>query len=309
MLAPVQLNSLIREMAELLRIPTAQRPIRYELGEPLPEIQADAAQIRQTLLNLTLNAIEATGSGDEPIVIGTAAETLDSTALGQLTFSADLAPGLYVRLSVTDRGVGMDERTLARAFEPFFSTKFAGRGLGLPAVQGIVRGHGGALSVTSAPGRGTTFRIWFPALGAAPRPRAATAAAAPERRALLVIDDDASVRTVARRLLEQMGFDVHTAADGPSGLDMLAAGIDGLAGVLVDLTMPRMTGDAVARAIHDRWPGTPVVLVSGYSAEAFAAQQAGLAVAGFVQKPFSRASLRSAVERLLGVENAGFGVR
>ncbi|HEX5691716.1 MAG TPA: PAS domain S-box protein, partial [Roseiflexaceae bacterium] len=302
-LAPLQVNGLIREMEALLRRSTMVHcEIVYDLAEPVPDILADDAQIRQAVLNVLLNAAEATDNSAAPITITTTTEELDENAVEQLMFGAQLIPGTFVRLAIADRGRGMDQATLERAFEPFFTTKFTGRGLGLAAVQGIVRSHGGAVQISSAPGIGTTVRLWFPA--SAPTPvlpqELPLAAAAASGGTLLLIDDEDTVREVAQRQLERGGYRVYAAASGPAGLQMLREGIPGLAGVLLDLTMPQMMGDQVARAIHELRPGTPIILMSGYSAEALAEQHAHIGVVGFIQKPFSRGTLFATIERLLG---------
>ncbi|MFQ3662057.1 MAG: PAS domain-containing protein [Chloroflexaceae bacterium] len=169
---PVQLNELIHEMADLLR-PTLSRhaTVHQRLAASLPLIEADASQIRQVILNLLVNASEALGDQPGLITLETAVEDLERSRLEQLIGGADLAPGRYVRMSVIDSGCGMDEATRARMFEPFFSTKFTGRGLGLAALQGIVHSHYGAIEVISAPDQGTTMHIYLPATPAGPAPR------------------------------------------------------------------------------------------------------------------------------------------
>jgi two-component system, cell cycle sensor histidine kinase and response regulator CckA len=161
----VYLDRLIKDTNELLEASIAKHClVRYRFADELPAIEADIRQLRQAILNVLTNAAEAIGAAGGTIMLLTAVEHLTREALDHLMFGADLAPGRYVRLTVIDSGQGMDEKTLARIFDPFFTTKFTGRGLGLAAVQGIVRGHRGALSVSSDPHQGTVFSIWFPAL-------------------------------------------------------------------------------------------------------------------------------------------------
>lgn len=166
---PVHLNELIHEMVDLLR-PTLSRHtvVDQRLAAGLPLIEADASQIRQVILNLLVNADEALGDQPGQIALETAVEDLDQARLDTLIGGAGLASGQYVRMSVSDTGCGMDEATRARMFEPFFSTKFTGRGLGLAALQGIVRSHRGAIAVFSAPNQGTTVHIYLPASASAP---------------------------------------------------------------------------------------------------------------------------------------------
>ncbi|MCX7792573.1 MAG: PAS domain-containing protein [Chloroflexaceae bacterium] len=167
---PVQLNELVHEMADLLR-PTLSRhtTVHQRLAANLPLIEADASQIRQVILNLLVNANEALNDQPGQITLETAVEDLDQARLEPLIGGAGLPPGQYVRLSVSDTGCGMDEATRSRMFEPFFSTKFTGRGLGLAALHGIVRSHRGAIEVLSAPDQGTTVHIYLPAAISAPR--------------------------------------------------------------------------------------------------------------------------------------------
>jgi signal transduction histidine kinase len=162
---PVHLDAMIRETNELLETSIAKNcRVRYRFANQLPAIEADTRQLRQVILNVMTNAAEAIDAAGGTITLITAVEHLTRETLDGLMLGADLAPGRYVRLTVIDTGQGMDEKILARIFDPFFTTKFTGRGLGLPAVQGIVRGHQGALSVSSVPRQGTVFSIWFPAL-------------------------------------------------------------------------------------------------------------------------------------------------
>jgi PAS domain S-box-containing protein len=164
---PIYLDTLIQETNELLEASLAKNcVVRYRFADQLPPIEADIRQLRQVILNVLTNAAEAIDATGGTITLATTVEYLTREALDSLMFGTNLAPGDYVRLTVIDTGHGMDEKTLTHIFDPFFTTKFTGRGLGLAAVQGIVRGHRGALSVSSAPRQGTVFSIWFPALGA-----------------------------------------------------------------------------------------------------------------------------------------------
>jgi signal transduction histidine kinase len=158
----IDLDALVREMHDLLQASVARHcTLDYHSAGTLPAVKVDPTQVRQVVLNLIVNATEAVDDGGAVHVSG-GAEYLDANALKSMTFSADAAPGLYAYVQVSDNGPGMDRATQARIFEPFFSTKQTGRGLGLAAVQGIIRSHRGALLLTSQPGHGTTFKVWFP---------------------------------------------------------------------------------------------------------------------------------------------------
>ena len=158
----VELDALVREMVDLLSASVARHcTLTYNSPGPLPLVETDPTQIRQVVLNLIVNAAEAVDD-DGVVTVETGEELLDRAALKKMTFGVDLPAGKYVFIDVVDNGVGMSEDTLARLFDPFFSTKGTGRGLGMAAVRGIVRSHRAALRVTSAVGQGTRFRIWFP---------------------------------------------------------------------------------------------------------------------------------------------------
>ena len=301
-LRPVLLNDVLRELDDLMRVSMGQHAkVELDLAPDLPAIEADAAQLRQVALNLLVNASEAIDTGAQgTVTVSTRCEELDDGRLAQLAPNGERAPGRYVRLSVKDTGCGMDAKTLARIFDPFFTTKFAGRGLGLAAVHGIVRGHRGMMEVESEPGRGTTFHIWFPATEArAPRAEASATVACSRRGTALVVDDEPAVRTAFARVLKRLGFDVRVAEDGPAALEALRAGIPDLVVAFVDLTMPLMPGDVLARSIRQCRPDVPLILMSGYTAEDVAARHGDVGHAVFLHKPFTLEALREALRGAL----------
>jgi CheY-like chemotaxis protein len=200
---------------------------------------------------------------------------------------------------VRDNGHGMDEATQARIFDPFFSTKFTGRGLGLSAVLGIVRGHEGLLTVNSRPGVGTTFKVYFPITGSqriAPSP--AEAAVARGSGTVLVVDDEELVRTTARVALSKAGYHVLTAVDGADGVRMFAAYADEIDLVLLDMTMPVMGGEEAVLRMRELRPNAVVLASSGYD-EREAQQRFGASIAGFLQKPYTASQLTAKVGKLM----------
>jgi two-component system, cell cycle sensor histidine kinase and response regulator CckA len=219
-------------------------------------------------------------------------------------FDFDLKPGLFVTLEVADTGCGMDKQTLAQMFDPFFTTKFTGRGLGLSAVMGIVRSHEGALRVYSEVGKGTAFKLMLPASKgtAATTDQTAQADYDPHWQghgAVLLVEDEEAIRALAGYILERLGFKVYTAADGVEALELHAAHRDELVLVLLDLTMPRKSGEETLHDLRTAHPELPVIIASGYSKDEIAARLAAKGVAAFVQKPYSMSSLGSTLRRVL----------
>ena len=299
---PVDVSELVAEMGSLLRTVLSKRAdIVFDLVATLPLIKADATQIRQVVMNLITNASDAVGERGGQICLRTGRQTVDADAMQQSYLGDQLMPGEYVFVEVGDTGDGMSPETLGRIFEPFFTTKFTGRGLGLAATLGIVRGHRGGIHITTAPGEGSTFRVLLPAahsLQAVGTPGSASEVA-DVLGAVLVIDDDETVRVVARRLLERRGFRVVVAADGIEGVALFGASEDRFALVLLDLTMPRLGGAATLLQLRALDPDVRVVLTSGYREREVAAQFTGIELAGFVQKPFRAEELYAAVARAL----------
>ena len=288
---PVELSELVRELLTLLQVSIGKGVIiKLDLPDEPVVVDADAAQLRQVVMNLVINAADAIGdrSGTIAIRVHHLRATLDY--LSDVHPEAGLEPGNFAALEVSDTGIGMDAETQARIFDPFFTTKFAGRGLGLAAVLGIVRGHHGALRVYSEVGHGTTFRIVLPLSASSPVPSDPADDAWRGTGRILVVDDDAMVRTVARRLLESFGLTVDDVADGRTAIDRMSAEPAGYDAVLLDLTMPEISGPEVLARLRRIRPDLPVVVMSGYH-EDDASKTLGATINGFVQKPFTPADL------------------
>jgi two-component system, cell cycle sensor histidine kinase and response regulator CckA len=301
---PVDLNRLIEEMVSLIRVSISKKAeLRLEPAARLLAIEADATQLRQIILNLVVNASEAIGETGGTITVSTG--TADAEECATLRDGQGLPPGPCAWLDVADTGAGMDAETQRRLFDPFFTTKFAGRGLGLSAVLGIVRGHHGAIRVASEPGRGTAFRVFFPLLDdvsnlARPERPAAEAGCWQREGTALVVDDDASVRTVARSMVERHGFSVLLAADGHEAIQVFREHASEIALVLLDLTMPRLGGGETLREIRTLRADVPVVLMSGYGESEAAELIAGQQVQAFLQKPFDTRRLGETLQAALG---------
>ncbi len=313
-LQPLDLNALAEEMIMLLNVSVAKTArLHYNLASQLPPIEADSSQIRQVVMNLIINASEAIGEANGTITVSTSLVQADRAYLAETYLAPDLAPGAYIRLEVADSGCGMDANMLTKIFDPFFSTKFAGRGLGLAAVLGIVRGHKGALKVQSECGQGTTFTILFPAIAVAQKHiepvglvalDCATVAPleAPVAQGLtvLIVDDERSVRTVAARMLERLGYTALIAGDSQAGLETFRVHTDAISCVLLDMTLPHINGEQVFHAISSLKPGIPIVLMSGYGEDRANNHFDGYNVVGFLRKPFARDALAEKIWQAVG---------
>jgi|GEM_PF-4027510 len=297
----LDLNRVLTETAPTLEstIPSNVM-LRLQLGPGLPLIAADVRQLRQLLANLVTNASEAIGGNPGEIVVSTGVKECRRNYLKDVWLDEEIAEGLYVHLEVADTGCGMDGDTVAKVFDPFFTTKFTGRGLGLAAVLGIVRGHGGAIKIESEPGKGSVFRVLLPALEKAVQP-VATDAQSPRRAMgkVLLVDDEEQVRQISCGMLRELGFEVLTANDGVEALEQFGRH-DDVAFVILDLTMPRMDGEECLRRLKKLRPDVKVLLSSGFNEQEIADRFAGKGLAGFLQKPYRIGSLQETIGKLLG---------
>lgn len=301
----LDLNELIERMLPLLRIPSAKRAqLKLELAEELPSIKADASQVQDLLIRTVTNSAEAMGDRQGQIGIRTGRCVLRPEEMDGFILDESLPSGELIRLEITDNGCGMDQATMEKIFDPFFTTKTKSRGLGLPAVLGIVRGHHGAIRVQSETGRGTTVTILFPpaALVEAIAEKPAVATAEVEWKpsgTILVVDDEEPVRWVASKALQKMGFEVITAADGQEGVAMFREQAGKIAAILLDMTMPNMDGTEAFREIRKISRDVPVVLTSGYDPKDALVSMEGENFSGFLQKPFKLAMLQKSMRDVL----------
>ena len=303
----VDLSELVASSTDLLATFTPKRvAIDFKLARSLPRVEADPSQLQQILMNLVINAGEAMPSQPgRRIDVSTSAEQVAPGAVSNYSRSYDVVPGLFVCLEVRDNGMGMDEATLVRIFEPFFSTKFTGRGLGLAAVDGIVRSCKGFFEVQSQPGAGSTFRVFLPATSKqlVPEPAAVPvpdAQAKTSRRAtILVVEDVEMVRKLAAETLRGSGFEVLEACHGADALDVLSKAQSLPAVALVDMEMPVMGGDELVPLLEQTYPSLKVVITSGYSAEDASQGFLSGSVVGFLQKPYTIAGLVTTITEAL----------
>jgi len=302
LIEPVSLSALIHEIGELLQssIPRTVQ-LRLDLAEGLPYIEADTSQMQQLIMNLVINGAEAIGEeASGTVLVTTGVQEVDEAYI-RSTMTEDVRPGTYVFMEVHDSGCGMDEATIARMFDPFFTTKFTGRGLGLSAVQGIVRGHNGALKVYSQPGKGTTFKVLFPVTdkereAAAPQ---TTAEQLSGTATVLVIDDEQIVRHTAKAMLERYGYAVLIAENGKEGVDLYRVVRDKIGLVILDMTMPVMSGEETLRNLKLLDTNVKVLLSSGHNEAEAIRRFAGKGLIGFIQKPYSATQLAEKVKAAL----------
>ncbi|PYT27283.1 MAG: hypothetical protein DMG58_20650 [Acidobacteria bacterium] len=304
---PISLSGLVREISNLVQtsIPrTAQ--LRLELQENLPMIEGDAGQLHQLVMNLVINGAEAIGPDQNGILlVTTGVQDVDDAYLKTAFSPVEIQPGKYVTLEVHDTGCGMDEGTIQRIFDPFFTTKFTGRGLGLAAVQGIVRGHRGALKVYSTPGRGTTFKVLLPCSDQSQVESGPTDSQQllGGTATILVIDDEPLVRRTTKSMLEHYGYTVVVAESGKEGVDLFNVLTDRVSLVLLDMTMPVMNGEQTLRHLKTSQPDVKVILSSGYNEVEAIQRFTGKGLAGFIQKPYSAAALAEKVKMALEERN------
>jgi two-component system cell cycle sensor histidine kinase/response regulator CckA len=299
---PVDLSELIRQIQKLIQtsIPRTVQ-LRLELQDRLPCVDADLGQLQQLMMNLIINGAEAIGE-DKPgaVLVTTGVQQVDDGYIQTALAPSQIEPGTYVTVEVHDTGVGMTDDVIARIFDPFFTTKFTGRGLGLAAVLGIVRGHKGAIKVYSTPGQGTTFKVLFPASGhvsaVAPPPEAATAHTT---GTILVVDDEPVVRRTAKSMLERFGYSVVMAENGKEGVELFRVLADKIAVVLLDMTMPIMSGEETFRELRALRPSVRVILSSGYNEVEAVRRFTGKGLAGFLQKPYSASALAEKVRSVI----------
>lgn len=294
----IDLNLLLEEMIQMLEVSISRKAaLRLNLSSPLPPVEADAAQMRQIVMNLVINASEALDNQSGRIDISTGCRECDRDYLNDVWLDSGLPEGAYVFLEIRDSGCGMDRETMTKLFDPFFTTKFTGRGLGMAAVLGIVRSHKGGIKVSSEPGIGTTFTILLPASG-----KPAQLCGEPAGNdwhgngLVLLVDDEESVRSIGSDMLTELGHTVITAADGLEALDLFKQNPD-ISLVILDLTMPHMDGEHCFRELRQLKPDVKVIMSSGYSESEVIQRFKGWGLTNFIQKPYKLSVLKDAIRK------------
>jgi PAS domain S-box-containing protein len=314
---PIDARELVEEMAHLLEISISKKAVlKYNFAENVPTFNGDVTQIRQIIMNLITNASEAIGDKSGVIALSTGAMDCDRAYLDDVNevlragLDEPLSEGIYTYIEVADTGCGMDAGTIERVFDPFFTTKFTGRGLGMSAVLGIVRGHKGGIKIYSEVGKGTTFKVLFPANELTDSDFAARKTEVVEdndwrgKGTVLIADDEETVCAVGKQMLEHIGFSVLTAPDGREALKLFREHTDEIVCVLLDLTMPHLDGEETFREMRRLHPGVTVILCSGYNEMDATQRFAGKGLAGFIQKPYNMVALK---EKLVDVLVTGEG--
>jgi PAS domain S-box-containing protein len=301
---PLSVSRLVEEMGQLLEgTVSGKAALIYDLSDDLPAVEADIAQLSQVVMNLITNATEAVREGAGRITLRTGAVEAEKVDRSSVIGDCEPVAGNYVFFEVIDDGCGMDAETQSKIFDPFFTTKFTGRGLGLAAVIGIVRSHGGLIEIDSEVGRGTRFRVLFPAaqkIAAATRPR--TAPPVEEWRAsgtVLVVDDDEGVRDLLDVTLRRAGFTVLLASDGREGVDLFRLHADEICVVVLDRTMPDIGGEDAFDEIRRIRPDVRIMLISGYSEERAAWHFIDKGLDAFMHKPFEPSVLLEKIRRIV----------
>ena len=301
------LNHVAREVTHLLEVSISKKiALRFDLAKNLPHVEADAAQIQQVIMNLVTNAADAIGDQEGTIQLSTRSLHLDRAYLDQVFQGQELRPGSYVTLEVSDTGCGMSSSVQERIFEPFFTTKVTGRGLGLSATMGILKGHRAGMRIDSEPGRGTTFKLFFPTTEVKYEEEAGhmTTPTRACQATVLLVDDEEMILEAATAVLESLGLTVLTACDGREAVAMVERPDLQVDLVLMDLTMPHMDGREAFQIIRRIRPTLPVILSSGYNEQESIQSFSGRGLDAFLQKPYTLRALEQTVFEVLARNKA-----
>ncbi len=305
---PVDISEMVREMTGMLDVSISKKAVlNYNLAKGLPYIEVDVAQMQQIIMNLVINASEAVGDKSGVINISTGIIECDSSFMIENRMNVDFPEGHYVYLEVADTGCGMDHETLTKIFDPFFTTKFTGRGLGLSAVQGIIKSHNGGLSVLTEPGKGTVFKVLLPIPvyyeDSLPEEVKGHDVDWKGSGTILLVDDEEPIRSLGRQILEGMEFDVVLAADGKEAIEVFNAFKDEIVCVILDLTMPHISGDEAYREMKLVKPGVKVIVSSGFSEHDVVKRFPEKSLSGFIQKPYKIDNLAGILKKVLAEEH------
>ena len=286
---PLDLSKSVHETGHLLSVTLSRKgSLKFNLAEGLPPIEADRSAVQQIVVNLLLNAADAVEGYRGTIVISTGSVYADRQYLDRTHLGKDLPQGRYEYLEVLDDGIGMSKNTLDKLFEPFYTTKFTGRGMGLASVFGIVREHGGAIEVESAPRKGTRIRVLMPQSDKPYLPAEDDKKRNAHRGSgtILLVDDEEDVLNMTEKVLQLNGYDVITADDGPVAIETFKSRNGEVSAVVIDLIMPDMPGDETSREIRKMSPEVPIILLSGYHEIDTAVMKEEFGITAVIRKPY-----------------------
>ena len=300
----MDLSSVVQEMGLLLDVSLSKKvKIEYCLADDLPLIRGDVSQIRQVAMNLITNASEAIGDKPGVIAITAHAVQLKPGGLTRVFPPGQVLDGSYVRLEVSDTGAGMNEATLQQIFNPLFTTKVTGRGLGLASLLNAVQRHNGAVEVQSELGKGTVFRVYFPAAEQVPGiSKEELLQPDSEWRGygtVLIADDEAAMREVTTSFMKRLGFQVVVAVDGHETVELFTRHAEEISVVLMDLNMPRLNGLEATSRIRHISPSVPVLFMSGYPRDQVMERFGQHPYTDFIKKPFRSDSLAVAIRHVM----------
>jgi two-component system cell cycle sensor histidine kinase/response regulator CckA len=301
---PLSLNTIAGEITDILHAAVTKKAVMlFDLYEDIPLILADVTQVRQVLMNLVTNASEALDDAPGTITVSTGVMYCNHLYINKLSRVEELPAGNYAYIEVKDNGSGMTGEITGKIFNPFFTTKFAGRGLGLSAVLGIMSAHSGAIEIQSEPGKGSTFRAFFPVMA----DRVFYPPLTPEMQSdawetggtVLLVDDEPLIRSVGEAIINAIGFKVISAEDGLDCVKKFKENISEVDVVILDITMPNMDGDEAFREIKKLKSDIPVIISSGYNEYEVIARFSGMLPEGFLKKPYNVCELRDKIRVVL----------
>jgi len=297
---PADMTLIVKEALKLLRasIPTTIE-IRHAIAPNLGTVEVDQTEIHQVMMNLCTNALHAMEETGGVLDVSLSQVTL---AQRDVSSNDDIAPGDYVQLTVMDTGQGMDRDTLERIFDPYFTTKRVGEGtgLGLATVHGIVKDHNGSINVISAPGKGTTFRLFFPVIAGASETRPETFDLLPSgTEQILFVDDETALVEIGRGMLEKLGYRVEIRTSPREALEAFRANPDKFDLLITDMTMPLMTGDQLTLEFRALRPAIPIIIATGFSKVLTSDKITRMGINGIIMKPFTLQEMASAVRDAL----------
>ncbi len=298
----VNINKMVDEMTQIIKSSISKKVVlKLDLAEQLPLVEGDTTQLSQVMMNLVINANEAIGEKSGLIIVRTSAVVCDSKYLDTLFLPGELKEGLYVVLEVVDTGCGMDEETKKHIFEPFYSTKFTGRGLGLSSVLGSVKSHQGGIKVYSEKGKGTAFKIFLPAIEWMEEKETLFTEEqqiCKYEGKLLLAEDEDTVRAITQRMLEYLGFEVLSAVDGREAVHIFNKHKDTIQCVILDLTMPHLNGFEACQEIRKVKGEIPIILTSGYPQEQINVKIKTDLFTAYIQKPYQFENLKELIHKI-----------